>query len=54
MDNNILITGSNGFVAKHLSKYINKMGESVYGIDLQEESVLNFIKYKKIDICRGS
>ncbi|MHB8129610.1 MAG: GDP-mannose 4,6-dehydratase [Mobilitalea sp.] len=51
MDERILITGCNGFVAKYLAEYLKKKGNIVYGIDLQDVPNLDFIAYNKIDIC---
>jgi len=50
MGDRILITGCNGFVARYLALYLKEKDSIVYGIDLQNESSLDFIEYSKIDI----
>lgn len=61
---NVLVTGSTGFVGRHLSKKLTSLGANVFGVArsavgvkslktdiLDFKKVNNFIKNKKIKIC---
>lgn len=52
-DKNILITGANGFVGKHLFYKLSQLGANVHGISLtvssSDISKVDILDYKKID-----
>jgi GDP-4-dehydro-6-deoxy-D-mannose reductase len=50
--NRILITGCNGFVARHFVDYIqtNKIAAKLMGIDVGESSALNGLVYQQLDL----
>lgn len=47
----VLISGCNGFVGGYLSLFLKKKGLDVFGIDVQDASRLDWLNYRKVDIC---
>ena len=45
-----LVTGCNGFVGTYLCNYLQKTGNEVFGIDLQDSPSDDSIVYRKLDI----
>ncbi len=49
---NVLITGSNGFVGRHLAELLRRRGHIVHGIDIHEDSWASWMRYAKVDITK--
>jgi GDP-4-dehydro-6-deoxy-D-mannose reductase len=47
---NALITGSNGFVGRHLAEHLRRRGSSVFGVDVHDRSWAPWVKYEQVDI----
>jgi len=50
----ILVTGSNGFVAKHLIAALQARGDQVIGIDLAENPANQVTRYHRLDLSNGA
>jgi len=51
MPRRALVTGCNGFVGKHLTRYLKECGEEVVGIDLQPHPWAEWLAYSFLDIA---
>ena len=47
---NILLTGANGFIGRNVCKYLKNQGETVFGVDLHDESRCECDKYFSCDL----
>ena len=50
MHGNVLVTGCNGFVGRHLTEHLRSSGDTVFGIDLQPGPWAEWLPYDAIDI----
>lgn len=46
----VLVTGCNGFAGKYLCENLQRNGNEVYGVDLQESPFEDYVTYKQLDI----
>ncbi|MCL2763701.1 MAG: SDR family oxidoreductase [Treponema sp.] len=47
---NAAIIGSNGYIGKHLAKYLLEKNWEIYGYDILNENSVDGVKYKKLEI----
>lgn len=48
---NVLVTGCNGFVGRHLTEYLRSSAMKMFGIDLQPHPWAEWIEYDTLDIA---
>lgn len=54
MENNIVITGVNGFIGSHVAEKYLKDGYSVIGVDISSVSAIDGIKYYQLNLYEDS